>query len=67
MEFVIKYETKEERLAALRRSKNNYLNKPFTCSHCSVTILLGNKHKHTNTKEQRTKCSSIPDIGVNQV
>ena len=33
MGFSIKYETDEERLAAIRHSKNNYSNKPFTCSH----------------------------------
>ena len=51
MGFPIKYETVEERLAAIRQSKNNYSNKPFFCSHCGVTILLGNKHKHKNTKK----------------
>ena len=45
MGFPIKYETDEERLEAIRHSKNNYSNKPSTCSHCCVTILLGNKHK----------------------
>ena len=58
MGFPIKYETEEERLAALRQSKNNYSNKPFTCSLCSVTILLGNKHKHKNTKKHRTKVAA---------
>ena len=29
MGFPIKYETDEERLAAIRHSKNNYSNKPF--------------------------------------
>ena len=53
MGFPIKYETDEERLAAIRHSKNNYSNKPFTCSHCCVTILLGNKHKHRNTRKHR--------------
>ena len=53
MGFPIKYESEEERLAAIRQSKNNYSNKPFTCSHCSVTILLGNKHKHKNTKKHQ--------------
>ena len=51
MGFLIKYETEEERLGAIHQSKNNYSNKPFTCSHCSVTILLGNKHKRKNTKK----------------
>ena len=53
MGFPIKYETEEERLAAIRQSKNNYSNKPFTCSYCHVKILLGNKHKHGNTKKHR--------------
>ena len=53
MGFPIKYETEEERLAAKRQSKNNYSNKPFTCSNCRVTILLGNKHKHKNTRKHR--------------
>ena len=53
MGFPIKYETEEKHLAAIRQSKNNYSIKPLTCSHCSVTILLGNKHKHKNTKKHR--------------
>ena len=53
MGFPIKYETDEKRLAAIRHSKNNYSNKLFTCSHCGVTILLGNKHKHRNTMKHR--------------
>ena len=57
MGFPIKYETEEERLAAIRQSKNNYSNKPFNCSHCNVTILLGNKHKHKNSKKHRTNSS----------
>ena len=63
MGFPIKYETEEERLAAIRPSKNNYSNKPFTCSHCSVTFLLGNKHKHKKYEETSKKCSST---GVNE-
>ena len=53
MGFPIKYETEEECLAAIRQSKNDYSDKPFTCSHCRVTILLGNEHKHKNTKKHR--------------
>ena len=59
MGFPIKYETDEERLAAIRHSKNNYPNKPFTSSHCGVTILLGNKHKHGNTRKHRINVSSF--------
>ena len=58
MGFPIKYESEEERLAAIRQSKNNYSNKSFTCSRCGVTILLGNKHKHENTKKHRTNVSA---------
>ena len=53
MGFPIKYETDEERLAAIRHSKNNYSKKSFTCLHCRVTILLDNKHKHRNTRKHR--------------
>ena len=70
MGFPIKYETDEERLAAIRHSKNNYSNKPFTCSHCGVTILLGNKHKHRNTRnieEMYHHSEYRLSIGVNQV
>ena len=68
MGFTIKYETKEERLAAIRPSKNNFSNKPFTCSHCGVTILLGNTHKHRNTKKHiRNVSASMLSISVNQV
>ena len=74
MGFPIKYETDEERLAAIRHSKNNYSNKPFTCSQCGVTILLGNKHKHGNTKKHRRNVKKMYqyaenrlNIGVNQV
>ena len=59
MGFPIKYETDEERLAAIRHSKNNNSNEPFTCSHCGVTYLLGNKHKHRNTRKHRKNVSSF--------
>ena len=59
MGFPIKYETDKERLAAIRHSKNNYSNKHFTCSHCGVTVLLGNKHKHRNTRKHRRNVSAF--------
>ena len=59
MGFPIKYESEEQRLAALRQSKNNYSNKPFNCSHCGVTILLGNKHKHKNAMKHRRNVSAL--------
>ena len=58
MGFPMKYDTEEKRLATIRQSKNNYSNKPFTCSHCSVTILLGNKDKHKNTKKHRRNAAA---------
>ena len=58
MGFPIKYESEEERLAAIRQSKNNYSIKPFTCSQCRVTIQLGNKHKHRNTMKHRRNVSA---------
>ena len=57
MRFPIKYESEAERLAAIRSAKNNYSSKPYTCSHCDVIILLGNKHKHHNTKKHRRNAS----------
>ena len=59
MGFPIEYETDEERLAAIRHSKNNYSNKPLFCSHCGVTILLGNKHKHRNTRKHQRNVSAF--------
>ena len=67
MRFTIKYETEEERLAAIRQSKNNYSNKPFTCSHCGVTIPLGNKHKHKNTKKHRRNIEEMPQHAENKL
>ena len=56
MGFPIKYETVEERMAANSQSKNNYSNKSFFCSHCGVTILLGNKNIEKMSQHAENRC-----------
>ena len=64
MGFPIIYDNEADRLAAIRHSKNNYASKPFTCSLCSVTILLGNKHNHKKSKKHRINASPYVQLNA---
>ena len=60
MVFQNKCNDDEEGLSALRRKKNRYAKKPYTCEFCNITILKGNKclhsksYKHEENKHEIT-------------
>ena len=55
MVFLIKYHDDKERLLALRRQKNKYAKKPYTCDLCKVTFMRGNKWLHSKSYKHLEK------------
>ena len=55
-----KYFTNEERLEAIKNSKNKYMNKKqWTNEYCQKTYLLKNKWNHRQTKLHKNNLNHI--------
>lgn len=50
----VKYKTDEERQKANRASKLKYSKKPWTCDKCKVTVKIGNKYRHLQSKRHKS-------------
>ena len=55
MVILIKYHDDSERLIALRKQKNKYAKKPYTCGLCNITIYQGNKWHHLKSYKHSEK------------
>ena len=56
------YNNEEDRIAARKKSKLKYSNKPWHCTICNVALTLGHKSRHLKSqKHMRKECPTCSE------